>query len=223
MKLAKKLGLLVAVLFSIQWADAQIGLSIYKNDFTPSSTALGTSFSFNAIIRNDSNSVFTGAIGFAYKIDTASATTASDTASGLEFSAIVDTLNPGDTVVNSITVNVSGPQFMVGPSVVVIWPISTGTQALDSLILNINVLAPTGVSDISGDNIKAYIINNSLMVQGEQEIQLKQVRIYDILGREILNQRNPSAAIPLPVMGSGVYLTEITYNNNQRKVFRFFK
>lgn len=223
MKLAKKLGLLVAVLFCIQWADAQIGLRIYKNDFTPSSVTLGDSFTFNAIIRNDSNSVFNGPIGFAYKIDTAAATAVPSSISGLQFDTVGVSLNPGDTVLNSITVHVSGPQFMVGPSVVVIWPIATGTQALDSLILNINVLMPMSVADIDEHNIKAYIINNSLMVQAEHEIQLKQVRIYDILGREILNQRNPSAAILLPVMGSGVYLTEIIYNNNQRKVFRFFK
>ncbi len=224
MKLAKKLGLLVAVLFSIQWAEAQIGLRISTNDTFPNPFIYGNSFSFNALVKNDSSTTFNDRIGFGYSINSGAAVTIPDSsAGGVSFDTLIAGLQLGEVISKTIVVNVDGPQFLVSPSVVVIWPISTSKQALDSLIISFNVLLPAGVTDVGESNIKAYIINNSLMVQAEQEIQLKQVRIYDILGREILNQRNPSSAIPLPVMGSGVYLTEITYNNNQRKIFRFFK
>jgi hypothetical protein len=223
MKLAKKLGLLVTVLFSIQWAEAQIGLRISTNDTFPNPFIYGNSFSFNALVKNDSSTTFNDRIGFGYSINSGAAQTNPDSLAGVSFDTLIAGLQLGEIISKTIVVNVDGPQFLVSPSVVVIWPISTSKQALDSLVISFTVLLPAGVADVGESNIKAYIINNSLMVQAEQEIQLKQVRIYDILGREILNQRNPSAAIPLPVMGSGIYLTEITYNNNQRKVFRFFK
>jgi hypothetical protein len=184
---------------------------------------LGNSFSFNAIIRNDSASVLNERIGLGYSVNGSAATTVSDSTSGLQFDTAVVLLNPGDTVAKTIIVHVSGPQFMVGPSVVVIWPISTHGHALDSLTLHINVLEPSGITGIDEQSIKAYAINNMMMLQVEQDIQLRQVRILDVSGREILNQINPSAIIPLPQMESGIYLMEITYNNNQRKLFKFFK
>lgn len=217
----KRIAFVIVTLCTAIWANAQIGLHIYKNDFTPGSVTLGSSFSFNAIVRNDSNSVFNGQISFGYAIDGAVFTT-SDTSSGVQFSAFTDTLNSGDTVASFITVHVSGPQFISGPSVVVIWPIATNSYALDSLVLHLQVLLPNGIAGIDEDKINAFIINNSLMIASENEIHLKRVRIYDVLGQEVLDKQNPSNNIPLPEMNTGIYFAEIIYNNNQRKVFRFY-
>ena len=223
MKTMKKIWFVFTFLLGIQLADAQIGLFIYTNDTIPSPVTLGNSFSFNAIIRNDSSSVLNERIGLGYSVNGSAATTVSDSTSGLQFDSAVALLNPGDTVAKTIVVHVSGPQFLVGPSVVVIWPISTHGHALDSLTLHINVLEPAGIAGIDDRSIKAYIVNNEMMIQVEQDIQLRQVRIFDVSGREILSQINPSRITPLPQMESGIYLAEITYNNNQRKLFKFFK
>lgn len=220
----KRIAFVIIILCSAVWANAQMALHIYKNDFTPGSVTLGSSFSFNAIVRNDSNSIFNGQIGFGYYINTGAVTTVSDTSSGLQFTASPAILNPGDTTTgSSITVHVSGPQFIAGPSVVVIWPIATSGYALDSLVLHIQVLTPNNISTVDDDKVMAFVINNSLIIKSENEIHLRQVRIFDISGREILSQTDPLRNIPLPQMESGIYLTEIVYNNNQRKLFKFFK
>lgn len=220
----KRIAFVIIILCSAIWANAQIALHIYKNDFTPGSVTLGSSFSFNAIVRNDSNSIFNGQIGFGYYINAGAVTTVSDTSSGLQFSASPAILNPGDTTTgSSITVHVSGPQFIAGPSVVVIWPIATSGYALDSLVLHIQVLTPNNISTVDDDKVVAFVINNSLTIKSENEIRLRQVRIFDISGREIMDKQNPSNNITLPEMNTGVYFAEIIYNNNQRKVFRFFK
>ena len=218
----KKIAFVVATLFCLVRTNAQIGLHIYKNDFTPSSIALGSSFSFNAIVRNDSSIVFGGAIGLAYKINNSAIVSITDSSSGLQFDTAGAILNQGDTVSKTIVVHVTGPQFLVGPSVVVIWPIANHAYALDSLVLTFNVLTPNGISTIDEDKVKAFVVNDWLMVTSENGIHLKRVRIYNVLGEEILNKQNLSNNIQLPEMNTGIYFAEITYNNNQRRVFRFY-
>ncbi len=127
----------------------------------------------------------------------------------------------------TITVHVNGPKFTAGPSVVVIWPM---TIATDSLSIGFEVTYHgLGVDETGDKEFRVFVNGNGLSIavdnttNGRNEIQLRRVRISDINGRIISDQHNPSNNIPLPEMNTGIYFAEITYQQNQRKVFIFYK
>jgi hypothetical protein len=228
MKKAKLFLLLLSAIFFLGPVQAQnaINIAIDSATLLPDTVIAnqGSTFNFRVVVRNDSNFTFNGHLLLSYTIDTANFFFSNNT-SGFEYPAFADSvLTPGETDTTSLIAHVSPPAFKVGgPSVVVIWPRAFGAYASDSIRFQIIVLDPTGINDPAGDNIRAFIWNNNLQIQKQGEITLKRVRIYDLLGREIVNVPNPSDRTTLPEMPSGVYLTEITYNNNQRKVFRFYQ
>lgn len=203
-------------------AQSMLHIELDTGSVNPSSIALGDTFGVNVVIRNDGPNTVNNPIGFGYS-NGSSSTTLSDSLSGVSFNLITDTIGVGNNVVTRIRVNVSGPFFLAGPSVVVIWPIAPNALAKDSLVMHFVVENSVGINEPDDKNIRAFIWNNNLQVLKQGEIQLKRVRIYDILGKEILNQVNPADRTSLPDMAPGIYLAEITYNNNQRKVFRFYQ
>ena len=206
----------------IQLASAQTGFSFTKNTATPDTVSLGTDIPFTASIQNDTGSLFAGVITFEYTIDgDTTAITVSDTSSGLEFSPLFTILNSGDSAVSSMILHVKGPRFQVGPSVVVIWPKANNASALDSIVFNLFILPPTGLVTTADDKMRVFVSDKFLHIESAPETELKRVRIMDISGKELLVQLLPAHPIPLPEMYAGVYLAEITYNNNQRKVLRF--
>lgn len=219
--------LAVAMLIFGSRADAQIALRVFKNTSTPATVALGDTFSFSAFIKNDSTSAFIGVVSFNYSINgTSYATTYDSTGIKFDTSFTNVVIAPGDSISRYLRVNVSQPQFNVGPSVVVIWPrVSAGTNAFaaDSLVLSFNITPPVGIEDLNESDIKLYLLNNSLVIEGMPELSLKQVRILDIRGREVVSVPNPADNTTLPEMSSGFYIAEVTYNGNKRKTLRFYR
>ncbi len=203
-------------------AQNMLHIELDTGSVSPATIALGDTFGVNVRIRNDGPNTNNSPIGFGYSNGTSSSTN-SDSTSGVAFNPVTDSIIVGNYTVTRLRVHVSGPFFMAGPSVVVIWPIATGALAKDSLVMQFVVENGVGINEPDDKNIRAFIWNNNLQVVKQGEIQLKRVRIYDILGKEVLNQLNPADRTSLPAMAPGIYLAEITYNNNQRKVFRFYQ
>jgi hypothetical protein len=227
MKKAIKAFFILISCLSLHTGFCQIALHIELSGTPPpSSIDSGQTFSFDVSVRNDSAATFRGRIGFGYSIDGAQYIAFDSTLSGFSYvSSIADSIRSGDSIIKTITGHVVGPAFKTGPSVVVIWPIAVSgapVYAEDSLNFTITITLATSIDGIDDDRIKLWLINDKLWFQLAPEISISRVRMFDILGNEILDKPNPLNNITLPEMNKGVYMAEITYNNNQRKVFRFY-
>ncbi len=227
MKKVRNLLLILIAPFFLQQAAAQSIFHIELDSafaLPPDTAALGSSFNIQIFLTNEGSN-FIGIIDLAYTIDTSGVDIGSSSTSGFEYQPINTSIDSNATDTVALIAHVSQPAFKVGPSVVVIWPIATAGSliAKDSLRFNIRILEdPAGIDDADAKKLRAFILNDQLYLQKQGEIQLKRVRIYDILGKEILNITNPGDRTTLPQMNTGIYLAEITYNDNKRMVFRFY-
>ena len=227
MKKVRNLLLILIASFFLQPATGQTIFHIELDSafaLPPDSTALGSTFQIQIYLTNEGSN-FNGIIDLAYTADTAGVDIGSSATSGFEYQPINTSIDSAATDTVALIAHVSQPAFKAGPSVVVIWPIATaGTLiARDSLRFNIRILEdPAGIDEADAKKLRAFILNNQLYLQKQGEIQLKRVRIYDILGKEILSLANPADRTNLPQMNTGIYLAEITYNDNKRMVFRFY-
>lgn len=219
--------ILCAVLAQPALAQNSLRIEIVPPGTDSFSVIKNGSVPFTLRMYNDSLTDYIGVFDFNYTIDSAGAGapvlyTDTNGASGLNYAIVSDTIFGKDSVDIGITVNAGEPRFKTGPSVVVIWPIRTnGTIAGNQLTFSVLVMDPAGVEEPGEAKVRAFKWENNLMIQRQAGVQLNRLRIFDILGREILNKQNPTDNTHMPLENHGVYLAEITYNNNQRKVFRF--
>lgn len=211
--------LLLLLSGSALWAQAGLRIELANGPVIPVSSDTGTSFSFNVKVINDSASTFQGSIGFNYSINGTTYTSA-DSASGINYITENDTLAGGDSVIKMITVNVKGPKFTVGPSVVVIWPVAFDADNTNTLSFNLNVTTSDGVP-IDDDRLRMYVNYGHLYINNPTGLLLNRVRIYDLNGRLLAEKDYPYEGIPVSNYATGVYIAELTYVNGKRKTFRF--
>jgi hypothetical protein len=219
----RKLLLILMGALAMQTAFAQ-SLHI-RSDIGGFTTVMDTTFMFDVEVRNDSTISVSGPLTFGYSIDdfnTAITYFGSDTSSGISYTPTSITLNQGNKDTITLTTTVKLPKFKAGPSVVVIWPIVPGASAVDSVKFTFTALAPSGFNYITGNQLKAFILNNQLQIQANGDVALKQLRIYNVAGQQILNEISPANTTQLPAMPKGIYLAEISYGDNQRSIFRFY-
>lgn len=197
----------------------------------PSTVTMGDTFNFQVRVYNDSVFAYQGVVLFASRILPDTTTYfAPNSTNGLDYGVTSGDSIPGHGfILRTIKVNVTQPPFKGGPSVVVIWPIAYNPStfalaaAADTIIFPLNVDTLTaGIGEIMNQRIRISKWGNSLRIEKEGEIQLRRVRIFDILGQQIIDRANPAEDIPLPYLNTGIYLAEVTYNNNQRKVLRVY-
>ncbi|HLP19323.1 MAG TPA: hypothetical protein VK174_03445 [Chitinophagales bacterium] len=232
MKKVRNLLLFILCACSANILHAQTALRIEMHSNSPDGTTIemGDTFSFAIRIINVDTGTYSGNISLAYKIIddvdslTYIGTTGSLDSSGLNFYDGPDNIPPGDTSYRSIYGRVNTPKFKTGPSVVVIWPIATNNgYAINNMSFSIDIVDPLNISRLTGGNIRVYTGNGNMQIERDGEINIKRVRIYDILGRQLLDVPNPANSMPLPGSGPGIYVAEIIYNNNQRQTFRFYR
>lgn len=186
------------------------------------------SLPFTLRMYNDSTTDYVDTIGFNYSIDSAGVgapVTYTDTngVSGLSYNIVSDTIFGQDSIDVTITINAGEPRFKTGPSVVVIWPIRSSNEiAGNNLTFIVNVLTPNGVEDPADIKLRVFMWEDKLFINRQPGIQLNQLKIYDIAGREIFSKQNPADVTTLPLNAHGVYIAEIMYGNNQRSTFRFY-
>ncbi|MFN8287264.1 MAG: T9SS type A sorting domain-containing protein [Chitinophagales bacterium] len=187
----------------------------------PDSLNLGSDYSFKIRIYNDTLFDFMDGLTLGYKVDTTNFSTPVLTG-GLEYPlTITDTIHAFSYITVNMIAHVDGPAFKTGPSVVVIWPINSHNDIyyLDPYIDSFTVFEANAVVDLEGSFIRLHYTKGALLLQSP-EIDLKQVRIFDLQGRLIVEQKDPGSQVPLPPLQQGIYLAELLYNN-QRKAVRF--
>lgn len=222
MKKAFKLWLLLACILPAYLSKAQIHLGLRLDTSPPQTIDSLQTFSFDVKVYNLDTAAFTGVVDFEYvSTNSGFQKQGSDSTSGFAYLANGVTILPNDSIAKTLTGKVTGPVFLSGPSVVVIWPIAPNVRG-DSILFNLTVSLPNGVEEIGDKKIRLILINDELQLLKDDGVLLKQLRVYDVLGNEILNKLNPTTSTALPPMNTGLYFAEVTYNNNQRRVFRFY-
>lgn len=223
--------LIGCLLFITGFGQHKLRIQVDSASIIPSTVQEGDSFGFNVRVYNDSIFPYTGVLSFEWTVspDTMPHGGPSST-SGVDYSTpTTETIPAQGFLLKAIGVHVTPPAFKGGPSVVVIWPIAldfthgTLATAADSVVFTLQVdTLVAAIEGTEGHRIRLLKRGNLLCIEKDAEMQVRQVRILDILGQQILDRQNPPDNIPLPYMNTGIYLAEITYNNNLRKVFRFY-
>ncbi|MBL0310180.1 MAG: T9SS type A sorting domain-containing protein [Bacteroidetes bacterium] len=126
----------------------------------------------------------------------------------------------------SITID---PTFFIapGPDVVVVWPISP-EPVEDSILIHLTLLDTlTGMSDEQPGNHIAYTTLKDriqLFNIGDQQMNFKQVRIFDLMGRQISNTALLiNNEIPIPDLPRGIYLCELITLEGKSSIIKFVK
>ncbi len=225
-----RLLIFIAVMFCCGLAKAQVNnLRIGNVAFGP--FHIGDSVILNITIHNDSAASYAGRILLGSIVG--SDTTRIDTLpSGTIYYPsynLFDSIRPLDSIVRSLIIRVTDPPFIVGPSGVVIWPIVENhngyfISSTDTLRTILFALNPLGVADLGDLNLKVFMDEDQLVIQGEVDSKLKEVKLYNI-GGALLAQKalSLSTAIDMTSYSDGVYLAEVWFADNTRKVIKVFK
>lgn len=218
--LYKIIAVTLVVLATGGTAGAQIGVTLINN--TQTDVNLGDKLIIYAEVRNFSNNQFTGVLDFGLRSNlqvlTQTALFAKPNYSG---NTIV--LGPGEAVPATFSVDVDPQYFTPGPDGIVIWPIS-GQSISDSILLPIDVLAPAAISNTAPEGFKMFCHTGQLhLLNANADNAVKQVRIFDLMGRSALTVTGDVAAIDIQALPAGIYLAEALLADNRRVVIKFLR
>lgn len=137
-------------------------------------------------------------------------------------------LAPGDSLAATMIVVITPSYFLVGPDILVVWPYPTdGDIAHDSLIKQIYVLDyGTGINDgDKGEFIRTWLQNGDFHIYTDGiDIDVNHVSFYNLYGEQVMNSpASNNTSIPFGNLPSGLYIAEIVYNGNQKKLVKFSK
>ena len=185
------------------------------------------SFSIVDTMYNFGPNVIQGPITFNVKIngvlaDTSHFNSANTLSSG-------DSLMPFTSKRLTFTVNNdTAPPFVAGANLIIIWPVyhvngSPGYVGVnDSIIVNADYF-PLGLTDAPLAKIFIYQLPGQLAIHlGDAENQVKQVRIYNIIGQSVYTD-SPEHSERINTSGwiSGVYLCEVTTYSGEKRTLKF--
>jgi hypothetical protein len=136
-------------------------------------------------------------------------------------------ISAGDSLPASLIIVITPAYFLVGPDILVVWPKAKGgTQAHDSIVKTIIVLDPTLGIDKQQKNLPLVNYRNNMLFvsSGDPETQLNRVRIFNLLGEELINAPlDEKNSIPFNKEPNGIYLAEVNYNGTQKRIIRIVK
>lgn len=210
-----RLSLFIVLLFAVN-SDTKAQLGFKNVTFSsPDTLSFGDSIYISASLFNYDTVGFVGRVQFRTFINADSTQVIfPDTAS------YVIPANSGKSVFFSIPVN--APLFKIGPDVVIIWPYSAKPPK-DNITKTIFVRYHLGIDDEIANSFTAYIRGSTLKLDlGDSKENAQRVRIYSLIGSILYeNTGRIPLEIPLQDKQSGIYLCEILWKNNTRKVVRF--
>jgi len=101
--------------------------------------------------------------------------------------------------------------YAAGDNIVVVWPFS-GTVNFDTYDTRIYFSPLVGIEELTQASVKSYPnpVSEILRLNYTNENNVEQVRIYDLVGREIFNTRKAIHAIDVSRYNRGLYFLEIT-------------
>jgi hypothetical protein len=96
-------------------------------------------------------------------------------------------------------------------------PLVTDSSAVDSVIVSNR----TGISGPDAEKIKVYTSRQELFVQNSSKNSFGDIRIYDVTGALLTEQRiSQYAEIPMSSYAAGVYIVELTLADGSRGIYK---
>lgn len=217
--LHKIIATLIAIIAG-STANAQIGVTLVNN--TQTDVNLGDKVIIYAEVRNFGNNQFAGVLDFGLRSNL-QVLTQTNLFAKPNYSGNTIVLGPGEVVPATFSVDVDPQYFTPGPDGIVIWPIS-GQNISDSILLPIQVLAPAAINNTAPAGFKMFCYAGQLHVlNANPDNAVKQVRIYGLLGEEIVVTNGEVSAIDLQQLPVGIYLAEALLADDRRVVIKFLR
>ena len=201
--------------------------SLRANSYTLSNDTIPTA-SFGVRVYNTSNQLFSDSIAFGYSIGAGgfinTFLSPNFIHSGIGFPWQPVTIQAhGSVVLYSLDFYVTSPDFVVGSSTVVIWPIAYHNPTLapaDSAGTTILVV-PSGISSTEISEVKVYMSGTSLLVKNASESGLGYIRIYNAMGALVTGEKmSKNADIPMEQYAAGMYMVEVTLDNGKHGIYK---
>jgi hypothetical protein len=197
------------------YAQAQLHTSITSvSDANP---LIGDQILINILLKNESfTDTFNGIINFDLA-NTGGVINNGSIVGKPNYNGTSITLAPLETKTGLFTVQIQGPYFVVGPDIIIVWPIASAT-ILDSARTNINIQAALGIEEDESDNLLLWQNGDELFLQlGNAEKILQGVRIYALNGQLRLTQQLAASTnrIPIKDLPAGVYVAEVRLMNGE--------
>lgn len=230
--------ILAVVLLSVS-AGAQAQLSLYVDPHAFDSIA-NRSYELNSnnaintptvplMVTNQTGTTFSDSIYFGYTVTGGGRTDAyaSDTtvSSGIYYPVSLVSLPPqGPAAVGSVVFHITSPVFVVGSSLVVIWPIVKGHGAqVDSVTILLDITAPNSIAATVVPRQKVYMSGSDLIIRDADNL-LGGIRIYDLTGQLVISEvLHGDARIPMHHLADGMYTVETASTSGDIKVCKVLK
>ena len=182
------------------------------------------------IIHNDSSVAFVGYITMGSSINGALMDSIDNVPGAAVYyptSGDTETIPAHDSILRYLVVTGQNPPFIQGPNGLVVWPVSQfypqRAHISDSISTVIIFSYPAAINEPNINNLKVYMSGSELLIQGDGEHLLKEVKLYDVTG-QVLTQKaiTVSGNLDMDSYAGGIYFAEITFADNTRQVFRVF-
>jgi len=230
--LPKTFTLLVALLFRTCFAAGPgqgIGLSLVGYSLSDSpghDVHPGYTLTIEAQLINYDTNIYVGPVSFGLKHANGMVlTNADDIFDQPAYSGYPIYMGPQDTIPALFHVHIDPMYFIPGPDVVVVWPI-TQLPVVDSISIQLLITADSvsaGIGTVNNAVFRYSIQENEILLLNlSAETNFKQVRIYDLLGKQVSTLNSDHiTTIPVPSLPKGIYLCEMVTVDGQTHIIRF--
>ncbi len=223
LKIVFFLLLLLPAALATNAAGNGLGVTLvnYTLDTVNNDVSLGYTITINAEVTNFDSLPFMGVINFGLHNNTEILSN-----TGLfdkpPYSGDTVSLGGHETVPAIFSVTINQPYFKPGPDVVVVWPICSQLIS-DSIIIPINVVDPSGISNEKEIPFSYAVVNNNILIKTtDAKINFKQVRIYNDLGQKLLEITSDFITdIPLPQLPLGIYFCQLSTADGRNAAVKF--
>lgn len=222
----KPLIVLLIALCLGQAAHGASSLGFGATTYSEDTLNLGDTLHINTYLKNYDTAAYASTLGFRLKINGIINVNQNIFPNPLQGQQL--NLAPGDSLALNMIVVITPAYFVVGPDILVVWPYPTdGGIAHDSLIKQIIVRDyETGINEAALDEaLKAWLQNDQFVINSDAAlVELNRVSFYNLYGE--ITYSTPASnntQIPLGHLPRGIYIAEIIYNGNQRKLVKISK
>lgn len=220
--LIKKIVLPVLVFGTLSvFGQAKLGI---QNVYFPDTVKIGATYDFSVTIKNKGNQSFFGDIKIDFQTDTMFGLQIVGNIDSLQNNIILSNqpLFPGDTVV------IKPQQLLIlkdnfksnFTNIVVIWPRAIGALTADSATITTFVQEPSSILN-SVDKTPSFISypnpfsDKITLYTKVKNKSIENTRIFDCAGRICFEGKPTANTIDTRGLSKGIYIIEITNNDNQ--------
>ena len=184
---------------------AQVKLGMSKTHiFNPGDSVIAnTTVTLTTFVINKGNAPFSGTLTLNVALNNGTITPIATTVSSTSLNA-----NDSVAIITSFTVQTGGNGWKLAGNgnVIVVWPISSGIQTLDSLNTILTVYEPQGIYDLEKEVFIIYPnpTKDVLYIKEKNESAFKSYIIYDITARKI-DSNEFNEQINIKQLPKGIY------------------